>query len=132
MTGFILPTSTTAPIGQWTLQDWGAPAATSSKAGADGIARAQFEALDVDVQWLVDRAVVTCNSGAITTLRLYDTEVLPGRLLSGSAAGNFDEAEYPSGLLIRPQSALVAVWTGCDPGAVGTIRLQTRVMRKPG
>lgn len=130
MTGFLLPTAAAAPIAQWTLQDWGAPTRASAPAKADGVARVEFDQLDTDVQWLIDRAVVSCTSGSLTSCRLYDTDTSPTNLLSGTASGNFDEAEYPAGLLVREMRRLVVVWTGCDVGAVGSVRLQTRVMRR--
>lgn len=129
MTGLILPTSAGSPLSQWVITDWGTPARTS-KPAAGGVARVEFDQIDDGTQWLIDRAVASCTSGSVTSMRLYDTEPTAANLLSGTAAGNFDEADFPGGLLVRSLQTLVAVWTGCDTGAVATLRLQTRVMRK--
>jgi hypothetical protein len=125
----VLPIPSGSPISQWAVTDWGTPNAVTPPAAA-GRALVNFGTLDTGTQWLVDRAVIVCDSTTDTALRLYADEVSTRNLLSGSDRGNFDEAEYPSGLLIRGGSALLAVWTGCSAGAVATIRLQTRVMRQ--
>jgi hypothetical protein len=94
----------------------------------------QFRDLDVSELWLIDRAIIQCDSTVDTKLRLYASTAAAASLLSGSdseaASGNFDEAEYPQGLLLRPSQSLLAVWTGASSGAKGTIRLQARVFRK--
>jgi len=122
-----LPTAT-----GWALSDYITRTVTSSPAGADGLAVATAEQLDPDELWLIDRAVVSCTSVADTALRLYDSQVSAGFLLSGSRTGNFDEADYPTGLQLQPLRQLVAVWTGATPGAVGTINLQARRMLRTG
>lgn len=86
--------------------------------------------LDPDELWLVDRAVVSCDSTTKTSLRLYETTPDPLRLLSGSDLGNFDEADYPTGLQVAPSTSLVAVWSNASDGARGVLRLQGRVMRR--
>jgi hypothetical protein len=125
---YSLPTSS-----QWQLMDWTDPVLTSA-AAAGGTMQVQFRDLDVNELWLIDRAVIQCDSTTDTKLRLYAATAAPANLLSGSdseaVTGNFDEAEYPRGLLLRPSQCLLAVWTGASTGARGTIRLQAQVFRK--
>jgi hypothetical protein len=116
-----LPRSVAA-ASSWQLSDWLDPVKTSQPA-AGGTMQIEFRQLDVTEMWLIDRAVIQCNSAADTGLRLYVYPVGPLTMLSGSDTGNFDEAEYPEGLLVRPGQQLVAVWLGATTGAVGTLRL---------
>lgn len=104
----------------------------TSAAAADGYARATGPQLDLSELWLVDRAVVSCTSGTATELRLYESQESPAALLSGTPLGNFDEAEYPGGMLVESGRELVAVWSNATAGAVGTLNLQVRVMRPAG
>jgi hypothetical protein len=128
----VLPTSVSA-AGGWQLADWTDPVRTSG-AAAGGTMQVEFPQLDVEELWLIDRAVIQCTSTTDTKLRLYASNAGAPGLLSGSdsdaSTGNFDEAEYPQGLLLRPGQLLLAVWTGASDGARGTIRLQARVYRR--
>lgn len=124
-----LPYSTGSPISRWQVVDWSAPVLTSPPA-TSGTARVEFPQLQDDQQWLIDRAVASCTSTSPTSARLYDATASPLQLLSGTASGNFDEADYPNGLLVRPRGFLVAVWTGCSDGAIATLRLQVRLMHQ--
>lgn len=128
----ILPTSLPAGAAGWQLVTWTHYAATST-AAAGGVADAYFDQLDHDELWLVDRAVISCPGGDDTTeLRLYDGEPAVSRLLSGSDRGTFDEADYPPGVLVEGTRQLVARWSSVPDGAVGSIRVQVRVMRRTG
>lgn len=128
----VLPTSVSA-AGSWQLSDWTDPVLTSAAAAA-GTMQVEFPQLDVEELWLIDRAIIQCTSSTDTKLRLYAGVAVAPNLLSGSdsdaSTGNFDEAEYPQGLLLRPGQLLLAVWTGASDGARGTIRLQARVYRR--
>jgi hypothetical protein len=125
---FTLPTSS-----QWQLMDWTDPV-KKSPAAVGGTMQVQFDDLGFDELWLIERAVIQCDSTTDTKLRLYASSATPENLLSGSdsdaSVGNFDEAEYPRGLLLRPSRSLLAVWTGASAGSHGTIRLQAQVFRK--
>jgi hypothetical protein len=97
---------------------------------AGGLATAEARQLEDGELWVIDRAVVSCSSLTRTTLRLYESAADPGRYLSGSSAGNFDEADYPAGLQIPPSTSLLAVWAGASDGARGTLALQGRILRR--
>lgn len=129
MNGTILPTWVGGAASAWSLVDWQLPAWQSDPA-AGGVATLRGDQLANDELWLIDRAIIDCSSVFVTSLRLYEDAPDPSRLLDGSDRGNFDVAEYPSGLVVRPSSVLVAQWTGASDGAVGTLRLQVRQMRR--
>lgn len=99
-------------------------------AAAGGVATLELEQLDGEAMWLIDHAVVACTSSTATSLRLYAGAVSDLALLDGSAAGNFDVADWPSGLMLQPTTSLVARWDGASDGAIGTLTLQLRVMRR--
>lgn len=130
MTGLILPTAVGGTATGWTLTDYVEPQARTA-AAAGGAALAQFRQLEPDELWLIDHAVVACTSSTPTSLRLYADAPEPLRLLDGSnSSGNFDVADWPNGLQLAPSTSLVAMWVGADDGAIGTIRLQVRVLRR--
>jgi hypothetical protein len=120
--------SSISTASQWQLVDW-LSLTQKATAAATGIARVELPALDTGEMWLIDRAVVACTSTTRTTVRIYvgSTTDVP---LSGSDSGNFDEAEYPSGLLVKPSQVLIAQWTGAVNGSIATLRLQARQYRR--
>jgi hypothetical protein len=125
---FTLPTPVGSASG-WQLTDYRQLSYTTGPA-AGGTTTAYADQLDVDVMWLVDRAVVFSTSTNPSAVRLYNGSAGAGRLLSGSNSGNYDEADYPNGLLVPAGGQLLAVWTLADDGAVGTLNLQVRELRQ--
>lgn len=126
----VLPTPVGSAADGWRLANWTSYSAVSA-AAAGGVCSASFDNLDPDEMWLVDRAVVSCPTGtAATELRLYDGAPDVSRLLSGTDRGSFDEADYPTGLLVEGGRSLVAQWTNVPDGAVGQIRVQVRAFRR--
>jgi hypothetical protein len=120
----LLPSSIPSAAG-WQLVDWIERTVTTPPASG-GVATVQLEQLETDSMWLLDHMVAQSTSATPTRMRLYADAVLPGALLDGSNSGNFDVADWPAGLLVRPSVALVAQWTGCSDGAVGLLTLQGR------
>lgn len=127
MAGFLLP-SYTAPAGSWRLSDWLDQSWTAT-AGADGTATLTLDPLGPSVRWRITRAVVSSTSTAPTSVRHYLGAVGVGTLRSGSNSGNYDEADYPAGLMVPPTGVYVTRWTGADPGAVCTLALQAEILR---
>lgn len=123
---FPLPTYS-GPAASWHQIDWTERTFTTGKAGSDGLATFTAEQLAPGTQWLIDHAVVQCSSVAPTLFRLYVGQATAGGLRDGSAEGNFDVADWPSGLLLRPSAVLIGQWSGCTAGAVGVLTLQARV-----
>lgn len=125
---FVLPTPVGSASG-WQLTDYRQLTYVSGPA-IGGTMTAYADQLDVDVMWLVDRAVVSSTSTAQTAARHYNGSTGAGRLLSGTNSGNYDEADYPNGLLVPAGGQLLTVWTLADAGAVGTVNLQVRELRQ--
>ena len=113
----------------WVLRDYVSLQARSSAAAA-GVAQVAFRQLDGDEMWIIDHAVVACTSSTATVLRWYAGTIADLALLDGSSAGNFDVADWPGGLAIRPSMFLIAQWTGAADGSRGTMSLQARILRK--
>ena len=95
-----------------------------------GVAALDFGQLDPGELWLIDRAVISCDSTSRTAFRFYEDVVDPLRILSGSSTGNFDEAEYPGGLQVAPSTSLVAAWVGASNLARGVVSIQGRILRQ--
>jgi hypothetical protein len=127
-----LPTPLGTVSTRWQVSDWIIRTGTSSAAGTDGKATLEFPALGSDEMWLIDHATIRCDSVTDTALRWYDSAVGAPNLVDGSDSGNFDVGDWPSGLLVRPSSVLIAQWTGCSTGAVGRVRLQARQLLRAG
>jgi hypothetical protein len=123
-----LPTSQPAAA-SWQLVDF-LNVQQRSDPAAGGQAALDAGQLDPDEMWLIDHMVVSSDSSTRTTLRLYESVVDPLRILDGSSTGNFDVADWPAGLQLRPSSSLVAVWVGASDGARGVITLQGRRMSR--
>jgi hypothetical protein len=116
----------------WSLVDWLDHAYPSSPAAADGLATLTLPALDYNQRWQLTHALVSCTSTSSTRLRLYVDNVAVPFLRDGSDKGNFDVADWAMGLMIPPGRALIAQWTGCSVGAVGTLALQANIYRLAG
>jgi hypothetical protein len=123
-----LPTSTSAAAG-WQVVDFLRLALRTAPA-AGGQASLDAGQLDPEELWLLDHAVIQCDSTSKTTLRLYDSAPEPLRILDGSSAGNFSVADWPNGLQVAPGGSLVAVWVGASAGARGVLTVQGRVLRR--
>lgn len=130
---FTLPTYTgpySSAGSGWAVVDYkpGLTLRSDPAAAGSGTMSVTFPQVDPGFLWSIQRAVVTSTSGAATRLRLYDSMVDPAFLLSGTDTGEYDEAEYPNGLLLDQGRQLVGVWTGASDGARGTVRLQVAVL----
>ena len=124
----ILPGALPSAAG-WALADYRTLRARTGPA-AGGIATVTLEQLAGDQMWLIDHAVVACTSSTPTEVRWYETTPADVGLLDGTARGNFDVADWPNGLQLIPSQSLVVQWTGASDGAVGTVTLQYRLMRR--
>lgn len=124
---FEVPTYT-APSGSWRLVDW-LDQSWQATAGGDGTATITLDPLDPAERWRITRSVVSSTSSSSTSVRHYLGSVATGNLRSGSNTGNYDEADYPAGLMIPPTGVYVTVWTGCTPGASCTLALQADILR---
>lgn len=124
----ILPTSTLTAAA-WQLGDW-RELQLRTDAAAGGVATLEAPQVPDSELWLIDRAVVACDSTSATQLRLYVNHVNAQSLRDGTSRGNFDVTEYPQGLLVRGGNSLVAQWTGASDGAVGVLTVQVRVYRR--
>jgi hypothetical protein len=127
----ILPESQPAGASSWAVTDY-RPVILTSVPAAEGLAIAVGPQLELGELWLVDRIVASCTSTTASELRVYESNASPAFLLSGTASGNMDEADYPGGMLLQPGGELLAVWSNVSDGAVGTLRAQIRVLRYGG
>jgi hypothetical protein len=128
MSGVTLPTSVSTSS-QWQLVDW-RRARLSSAPAVGGVATIDVGQLPDGEMWLLDHMVAQCDSTAATVMRLYEDSPQPLNLLDGSNKGNFDVADWPGGLLVRSSTSLIAQWAGASDGAIATLTLQARVLRR--
>lgn len=126
---FPLPQQLVYPASSWQVVDFVTKTYRTPPA-AGGVAEVYADQLDPGTMWSIQRAVVFSTSTAETSAWLYDGSADPANLLSATLSGNYDEAEYPSGLLLGQSRQLLAHWDGATDGAIGTIRLQVALMRR--
>lgn len=129
MSGVVLPT-VIPTTSQWIMTDFLDRQLSGDEPAAGGRAELTGPQVGFDDRWLIDHMVVHCPSSTQATLRLYDTQEHPLRLLDGVPDGRFAVADWPAGLQLRPGGTLLAVWTGASDGARGVITLQGRIMRR--
>lgn len=129
MTTFQVP-AYQAPGQGWQLTDYKPGLTLTAKADATGVATVTGPQVDPGYMWAIQRATASSTSTRTPQLRIYDGSPSPANLLTGSDAGSYDEADFPAGpgLLVDQGRQLVAVWSGCDPGAACTLRLQIGVL----
>ena len=123
-----LPTQL-ATASAWALADY-ATLQRRSVPAVGGVCQVDFDQLDPNERWLVDHAVISCDSTTPTVLRLYDGSVDALALIDGSGSGAFDCADWPNGLAVQPTRGLIARWTGASTGARGVVSLQVRILRR--
>lgn len=99
-------------------------------AGGNGATTATFLTVHDNETWEISRAVVACTSSSDTTATLYADDIQPSRILDASASGNLDTADNAAPLLVGPGETLLVVWQGASLGAVGTARVQGRLLRR--
>lgn len=125
----ILPESRQGTASGWALTDFRTIQGHTDPAagGACSLALPDVEANEL---WLIDHMVVACDSTTPTTLRLYNGREDPLGLLDGSDRGNFDVADWPTGLHLASTRFLLAVWSGASDGARGVLTVQYRSLRR--
>lgn len=90
-----------------------------------GSVTAQFPPVPYDFFWSVEQISVSCNSTTPTTAKVYvDTPVADINVIAATLAGNSDQDDVNSPIIILPTKYLYVVWTNCSIGTVGSVRLQ--------
>lgn len=128
--GIYVPQAVPTPAG-WVVATYRPRLVLRTPPAAGGTMTATADQVPGGQMWRIERAVCSSTSSAATALRLYDAGATDVPC-SGTDTGNYDEAEYPNGLLIDQGLQLTAVWTGASDGARGTLRLQVAVMQWVG
>lgn len=131
MTSFQVPTYT-PPASGWQLVDYKPRVILTAKADSTGTATATGDPVEPGYMWSIQRAVASSTSSAVTSCRIYDGSVSAANLMTGTNSGDYDEADYPAGLLVQGGLSVSGVWTGCNPGDVCTLRLQVAVLQQVG
>lgn len=127
--GVVLPIPVGGTAAGWQLVDFRTVRLRSEPA-AGGLAVVDFGQLDGGELWLVDHAVVSCDSTTATACRWYEGGISDMTLIDGTSTGNFDVADWPNGLQVSPSQSLVVAWSGASNGARGIAAIQVRVMRR--
>lgn len=125
-----LPVPSALPAtSSWAVADW-LDRSYSTAAAAGGVALLTLPAVPDNERWQLTHMVAGCSSTAATSMRLYLDSVSPASFRDGTDRGNFDVADWPMGLWIPPGRQLLAQWTGCSAGAVGTLTVQAVIFRR--
>jgi hypothetical protein len=109
--GIYVPQTVPTPAG-WQITTWRPRLVLRTQPATGGTMTATADQVPGGQMWRIERAVCASTSTFATSLRLYD--VAGDVPCSGTDTGNYDEAEYPNGLLIDQGLQLSAVWTGAS------------------
>ena len=92
---------------------------------AGGSVTAQFPPVPYDYFWSIEQISVSCTSTTTTTAKVYvDTPMADINVIAATLAGNSDQDDVNSPIIILPTKYLYVVWTNVSLGAVGSVRLQ--------
>ena len=92
---------------------------------AGGSVTAQFSPVPYDYFWSIEQISVSCTSTTTTTAKVYvDTPAADINVIAATLAGNSDQDDVNSPIILLPTKYLYVVWTNCSLGAVGSVRLQ--------
>ena len=92
---------------------------------AGGSVTAQFPPVPYDYFWSIEQISVSCTSSTTTTAKVYvDTPAADINVIAATLAGNSDQDDVNSPIILLPTKYLYVVWTNCSLGAVGSVRLQ--------
>ena len=92
---------------------------------AGGSVTAQFPPVPYDYFWSIEQISVSCTSTTTTTAKVYvDTPMADINVIAATLAGNSDQDDVNSPIILLPTKYLYVVWTNCSIGAVGSVRLQ--------
>jgi hypothetical protein len=123
--------SSISQASQWTFEDW---LTIKGTATTDSFGFGVYTADPVPdgELWLIDRVVVSNNGLLLATVRLWDSVRGSGTDIVDGPNGpcRFAVAEYPTGLLFRSGSQILATWSGADAGQTCFFRAQARVFRR--
>lgn len=129
----LLPQPLAATQGvSYTIVDRRVAVATTQPAPASGVAQGELPAVPDGYLWLVDRMTVMCDSAAPTQATVYAGAPSPLNFVDGTSRGNLDVADETSPILVETGESLTVLWSGCTPGAVGTIRVQYQLVTRNG
>jgi hypothetical protein len=104
----------------------------TTPAAAGGLATVELAQVPHDERWLLDRAVVQCDSTTPTVAFLYLNDIEDRGVLDGTRVGNFDVADNTQPILLDGGGVLKVQWQGASNGAKGTARLQLRILKQRG
>lgn len=111
-------------------------AVTAPAGGAGATIYAVMDPVGADDLWEITRFTVSCTSSTPTIAAHYAGASLgdatPANLLEGTKNGNLDFADEAAGVQLEGARSLLTVWTGASAGAVGTVRIQYRLLRRRG
>lgn len=113
----------------WYLHDF-RQAVIYSQPAAGGLATAMLAQVPHAELWLLDRIVVQSDSATATAAFLYLDQVDDRNVLDGTRVGNFDVADQSQPIQLPGSSRLLVQWQGASNGAVGTARVQLRLLRQ--
>lgn len=78
----------------------------------------------VGTDWYVDRVSVKCSTHVLeSTCKIYLGQIQDSYFVAGTLSGSTGDASIGDNLLVTDGTALWAVWSGGDVGAIATINI---------
>ena len=92
---------------------------------------AVFDPVPSNYWWEVEREMVQNTSVNVTPLDLYvGSPDIAGSWRDGVATGQKAVADNKSPILVGPGQVLTAIWTNANPGDVGWITIQIKILTR--
>jgi hypothetical protein len=104
---------------------------SSKPAVANGQCTVVFDQVGSDRFWLVDRVIVSNTSSTPTTAYVGDGDpTFAANFLGGTYSGNFDYDDTHNPYYVESGKQFQVLWIAASLNAVGTARIQYRVMQR--
>lgn len=99
----------------------------TTPAAAGGVATVTVATVPAGQTWLVYRLTIANNSTSTPAFALYAGSVAAANLRDQTPIGDANSADMASPIQFTAGQAIIAQWTACSAGAVGTVNLAYRV-----
>jgi len=94
---------------------------------AGGTVSATFPSVPFDYFWSIEQIALSNTSTTTTTGYCYGSATqIPSNVVATTLAGNLDQDDINSPIIILGANSFSVAWTNCSIGAVGTARIQAR------
>lgn len=111
------------------LVEWANYPPKEQQADASGRAEIVYGPVPAARLWVVERLTIYCDSVTIPMFRWYVGDPHLYNIMEATDNGDFDAAEYPTGVPVGGGLYVRGVFTGAQAGSRAWLRLQYKVLQ---